>query len=811
MALRIETRTWQWLSAAKMALTIAGLALVSTVALGQSLPWMDPSLPPEQRAALLVGAMSLDQMEQQMHGQSGPIPEVPSCGTNPIRHVPGIPALAIPTFRISNGPVGIGQGDCTPVAKATAIVTSLGLAASFDQAQATAYGDLVGREGINVGIHVVEGPGMDMARIPQGGRNFEYMGEDPFLAGTMAVPYIHSMQAHGIIGMSKHYVGNDQETNRTTVNEIINDRTLHEINLLPFEMSVKDGGVAAIMCAYNSVQDPEVGQTSGQFNCQNAWLLNNVLRGQWGFKGYVQSDFGAAKSTAPSMKAGMDLEMQSGVFYTAAALNTALAAGTISLSDIQTALTRRYTQMFRAGVFDRPITLTPIDATADGLISRSISEASSVLLKNANGLLPLDASKIHSIALIGQTPFSNAFVGGGGSSTVSPLYEITPLQGLQNVLTQKGSSATVTLLVAANNGSNNAAAAALAAASDVAIVMAGVITSEGSDRPNLSLTNNQDVLIAAVAAANPKTVLVLMDGDAVLMQWVDQVPVILEVWYPGEEDGNVVADLLFGNANPSGRLPITYPVNAADVPAHTTAQYPGVTIQAPNPNGNGQIINVPTATYSEGLQTGYRWYDAQGITPLFPFGHGLSYTTFAYSNFQVTPAVSLGTTPFTVQFTVQNTGTAPGADVPQIYLGFLPEFSEPPKRLVGFQKVSLDPGEQKLVTLSIDPSATNHPLSYWDTTAQNWDLMHGKLSFYLGHSSGNIVNTALTTVVFPSSGIVGDVNGDGIVNCQDLMALKLALGTRTGDPGFLPTADIDGNGIIDVNDMIAVIRRMTSC
>jgi beta-glucosidase len=811
MALRIETRPWQWLSVPRMASTIAGLALVSAVALGQSLPWMNPSLPPEQRAALLVGAMTLDQMEQQLHGQSGPIPEVPSCGTNPIRHVPGIPALAIPTFRISNGPVGIGQGDCTPVAKATAIVTSLGLAASFDPAQATAYGDLVGREGLNVGIHVVEGPGMDMARIPQGGRNFEYMGEDPFLAGSMAVPYIQSMQAHGIIGMSKHYVGNDQETNRTTVNEIINDRTLHEINLLPFEMSVKDGGVAAIMCAYNSVQDPEVGQTSGQFNCQNAWLLNTVLRGQWGFKGYVQSDFGAAKSTAPSMKAGMDLEMQSGVFYTAAALNTALAAGTITLSDIQTALTRRYTQMFRAGVFDRPITLTQIDATGDGLISRSISEASSVLLKNANGLLPLDASKIHSIALIGQTPFSNAFVGGGGSSTVSPLYEITPLQGLQNVLTQKGSSATVTLLVAANNGSNNAAAVALAAASDVAIVMAGVITSEGSDRPNLSLTNNQDALIAAVAAANPKTVLVLMDGDAVLMPWVNQVPSILEVWYPGEEDGNVVADLLFGNANPSGHLSITYPVNAADVPAHTTAQYPGVTMQAPNPNGNGQIINVPTATYSEGLQTGYRWYDAQGITPLFPFGHGLSYTTFAYSNFQVTPAVSLGTTPFTVQFMVQNTGNVPGADVPQIYLGFLPEFSEPPKRLVGFQKVSLNPGEQKLVTLSIDPSATNHPLSYWDTAAQNWDLMHGKLSFYLGRSSGNIVNTALTTVVFPSSGIVGDVNGDGIVNCLDLMALKLAFGTHTGDPGFLPTADIDGNGVIDVNDMIAVTRRMTSC
>ncbi len=710
----------------------------SVVAGAQTLPWMDTTLPPEQRASLLVGAMTLDQMEQQMHGQSGPIPEVPSCGTNPIRHVPGIPALAIPTFRISNGPVGIGQGDCTPVAKATAIVTSLGLAASFDQTQATAYGDLVGREGINVGIHVVEGPGMDMARVPQGGRNFEYLGEDPFLAGAMAVPYVKAMQAHGIIGMSKHYVGNDQETNRTTVNEIIDDRTLHEINLLPFEMSVKDGGVAAIMCAYNSVQDPEVGQTSGAFNCQNSYLLNTVLRGQWGFTGYVQSDFGAAKSTAPSMKAGMDLEMQSGVFYTAAALNTALAAGTITLSDIQTALTRRYTQMFRAGVFDRPITLTPIDATGDGVIARSISEASSVLLKNAGGLLPLDASKIHSIALIGQTPFSNAFVGGGGSSTVSPLYEVTPLQGLQNVLAQKGSSATVTLLVAANNGSNNAAAATLAASSDVAIVMAGVITSEGSDRPNLSLTNNQDALIAAVAAANPNTVLVLMDGDAVLMPWINQVPGILEVWYPGEEDGNVVADLLFGNANPSGHLPITYPVNAGDVPAHTTAQYPGVTIQAPNPNGNGQIINVPTATYSEGLMTGYRWYESQNITPQFPFGHGLSYTTFSMSTLKVTPKISDGTQPLTFTLSVKNTGPVYGAEVPQVYLGMPPATGEPPKRLVGFQKVWLQPGETQQVQVTIDPAASNHPLSYWDSGSQSWKTAAGFYPIYIGNSSADV-------------------------------------------------------------------------
>jgi beta-glucosidase len=811
-------RWWHWSfrTGWSAALVTSVACLAAAVTSAQTLPWMNTSLTPAQRAALLVSAMTLDQMEEQMHGQPGAIPEVPSCGTNAGRHVPGIPALAIPTFRVSNGPVGVGQGDCTTVAKATAIVTSLGLAASFDPAQATAYGDLVGREAIDLGIHVIEGPGMDMARIPQGGRNFEYMGEDPFLDGATAVPYIQAMQAHGIIGMTKHYVANDQETNRQKVNEIIDDRTLHEINMLPFEMSIKDGGVAAVMCAYNSVQDPEIGQTSGQFNCQNAQLLNGVLRNLWGFQGYVQSDFGATYSTAPSLKAGLDLEMSSGVFFTAANLNTALAAGTIAMSDIQTALTRRYTQMFRMGDFDRPITLTPIDATGDGLIARSISLASSVLLKNANGLLPLDASKIKTIALIGQTPFSNAFVGGGGSSTVSPLYEVTPQQGLQNVLTQLGSSATVTLLVAANNGSNNAAAAALAASSDVAIVMAGVVTSEGSDRPNLSLTNNQDALIAAVAAANPKTVLVLMDGDAVLMPWINQVPAILEAWYPGEEDGNVVAELLFGLTNPSGHLSITYPVNAADVPASTTAQWPGVTIQALNPNGNGQIIGVPTATYSEGLKIGYRWYDNQGITPQFWFGHGLSYTTFAYSNFQVTPAVNDGTKPYTVTFNVQNTGNVFGADVPQVYLGFVQAVGEPPKRLVGYKKVFLNPGQQQQVTLTIDPNATNHPMSTWDTASQSWLVAHGKLSFYLSRSAGNvdIVSTVPTTVVFPSSGVRGDVNGDGKVTCADLSAVELAIGTSNGQPGFLPTADIDGNGVIDIRDVAAIARLLplgTTC
>ncbi|HVJ07183.1 MAG TPA: glycoside hydrolase family 3 C-terminal domain-containing protein [Acidisarcina sp.] len=614
------------------------------------------------------------------------------------------------------------MGDCNPQAAATGVVSSLGLAASFDVAQARAYGDLVGREAINVGVHEVEGPGMDMSRVQQGGRNFEYLGEDPILAGTLAIPYIRAMQKHGIIGMSKHYVANDQETNRFTSNEIISDRVLHEINLLPFEMSVKDGDVASIMCAYPLV--------NGTYNCESAPLMNDVLRNQWGFKGYVQSDFFAAHSTAPSMLAGMDLEMPSGNYYTSSNINAALAANAITIANIDTALNRRYAQMFRMGQFDRPITLTPIDAAGDGLIARKIAEDSVVLLKNANRLLPLSTKNLRKIALIGQSTYTSAVVnGGGGSSRVLPLYTVTPLQGLQNVLTQLGSTATVTMLIAAPDGSNNAAAASLAASSDIAIVMAGVVTSEGKDRPSLSLPDNQDALIASVATANPEhTVLVLKDGDAVLMPWVNQVPAILEAWYPGQEDGNVVADLLFGITNPSGRLPITYPMNASDVPTSTPEQFPGILVGG-----------VPTITYSEGLNNGYRWYESQGITPLFPFGYGLSYTDFRISDLAVSRKVTDGTKPIKMEFSVRNIGNVRGAVVPQVYLGMPTSAAEPPKRLVAFKKVTLDPGEIKEVQVCIDPNATSHPLGYWESLTQNWVIADGAYKIYVANSSADTV------------------------------------------------------------------------
>jgi beta-glucosidase len=698
------------------ALTLA-LALHWQPAAAAPLPWMNTALTPEQRAALLIQAMTLLEKFEQMAGQPGIFPEIPTC--NGVRHVPGISRLQIPTLRITNGPVGIGQSDCTPYPPATALPSSIGMAASFNRAVATQYGDVIGTEARNLALHVLEGPGMNMARIPQGGRNFEYLGEDPFLSGTMAVQEIQAIQAHGVIAMAKHFVANDQETNRTTINEIIDDRVLHEIYLLPFEMAVKDGGVASAMCSYNSVNGPHA--------CEDTQTLTDILRTQWGFTGYVQSDFGATHSTAPALLAGLDLEMSRPVWFTPANLQAALSSRQIAEANIDTALGRRYTQMFRLGIFDRPFMLTPIDAARDGAIAREIGEQSAVLLKNLNGFLPLDAYKVGSVALIGQAPYATRAVAGGGSSQVNPLYTVTPLQGMQNALAALRSKATATLTVVATDNSNLSGAVAAALAADVVIVLAGTISSEGRDLPSIALPNNQDAMISVIVAANPRTAVVLKDNASTLLPWIQNVPAVLEAWFPGEEDGNIVARLLLGQANPSGKLPVTFPVREQDLPAHTPQQWPSVDV-------NG----TPTVVYSEGLQIGYRWFDAHRIAPQFPFGHGLSYTTFKLSKLEVTPKTSDAEHPIKVQFEVANVGQRAGAEVPQVYLGLPQAAGEPPKRLVGFDKVWLEPGEKKRVTICIDPQSPNHPMGTWDSAAQDWTTPAGNYLVSVGQSATNI-------------------------------------------------------------------------
>lgn len=706
--------------------------------------WMNTSLPPEQRTALLLAAMTPQQKIAQLTGSPGVVPEIPSCYGS--RHITGIPELQVPTLRVTNGPVGVGQNDCvspdlpglplsslsSPAsAKATALPSGMAVAASFDTAVASQFGDVIGRESRNLALHVLEGPGMNLARNPTLGRNFEYFGEDPILSGTMGVAEIKAIQSHGVIAMAKHLVANEQETNRMTINENIDDKTLHELYMVPFEMAVKDGGVASVMCSYNSV--------NGASMCENKHILTDVLRGQWGFTGYVQSDFFAAHSTANTMLAGLDNEMPGidiaplTTWWTPAKINAALTAGQISQSNIDTALGRRYTQMFKLGIFDRPVAQTAIDQAGDGAIARAIGEQSAVLLKNANNLLPFDAKSVRSVALIGQGAYANKAVSGccGGSSDVIPLYTVTPLEGVQSVLKQLGSSATATLTIVADDNSNLAAAVDAAKQADVVIMLAGTIAEEGADRTSIELSNNQDAMIAAVAAANPRSALVMKDNASALMPWIDQVPAVLETWFPGQEDGNIMANLVFGVANPSGKLPVTFPKKSGDWPANTPAQYPGV-------NVNG----VPTVTYSEGLQIGYRLYDAQNVKPLFAFGHGLSYASFKLSSLQVSPQASDGTKPITVSVDVENSGKVAGAEVPQVYVSLPAGLGQPPKRLVGFQKVMLAPGEKKTVQIIIDPNSASHPLATWDTASQQWKTANGQIQVMVGNASDNLTLTS---------------------------------------------------------------------
>ncbi|HEX6445687.1 MAG TPA: glycoside hydrolase family 3 C-terminal domain-containing protein [Streptosporangiales bacterium] len=596
----------------------------------------------------------------------------------------------------------MGPGDDPDVPPATALPAAIGLASSFDPGLAEQYGAVMGQEVTHRGESLLEAPGVNIARVPQNGRNFEYLGEDPYLAGTMVAPEIRGIQDQGVIAEVKHYDANNQETNRNGINEIIDQRTLREI-YLPFEDAVKDGDVGAAMCSYNRVNGP--------FACEDSFLLSDVLRGDWGFKGFVQSDFGATHSTVPSVRAGIDLEMPNANYY-ADALKQAVTDGQVSVEQIDTMLVRRFTQMFARGLFDHPRTITPIPAQQDGAVARKIGEQSAVLLKNDHAQLPLDANAVHSIAVIG--PYAGAaHTGGGGSSQVNPLYTVKPVDGIRSHV---GSGVSVTY----DSGSVIDRAAEAARNADVAVVMVGERSSEGRDRPNLSLPGDQDALVEAVAAANPHTVVVVKSGGAVLMPWLDKVPAVLEAWYPGEEDGNIVADLLFGDANPSGKLSVTFPKKEGDFPANTPEQFPGV---------NG------TARYSEGLEVGYRWNTAEHVEPMFPFGFGLSYTTFAFSHLTATPVLAPGPGGrVQVGVDVTNTGDRAGAEVAQVYLSFPSAAGEPPIQLKGFRKVSLQAGQTRHLTFTLDQRA----FSIWHAEGGGWTTVDGTYNIRVGDSSEHL-------------------------------------------------------------------------
>lgn len=694
-------------------------------------PWMDTSLSPRERAVKLVEAMSLEQKIRQLHGNMETIDiyglssqaadaeemEQLAAQIRVERHVIAEDELGIPRMRITNGPVGVGMGDGTPSPPATALPMTIGVAASFDPELAYGYGDLIGKECVHLGQHVLEGPGLCLHRTVTAGRNFEYFSEDPYLSGVMGVEVTKAIQANDVIAMAKHYVVNDQEYERFRNNVEVDEHVLRELYLLPFEMCCKDGDVASIMSAYNRVR--------GVYATENRYTLHTILREQWGWDGYVQSDFWSCRSAAGSINAGMDLEMPDAKWLNETNVRNALNDTSLELQTIDRALVRRFTQMFRFGHFEKPYAPTEIPAAEHGAISRRLGQDMAVLLKNDAGLLPLplDAGRV---LIVGMDSFAaKACQGGGGSSKVDPLYTVDPLPGMQDVLAALGSPATAELFVVERDQSNLDAAVAAARAADVVVIMAGLIATEGADMPAPQLPYRQDAMVAALLGQCPKTVVVLKSSAPMILPWIDDAATVLEVWNQGAEDGHVVADLLWGVVNPSGKVPTTYARRREDLMEYgDPVRYPGTD------EGEGW----PTMRYTEGLRVGYRWYQSQNIEPLFPFGFGLSYTTFEVSDAALSAGASDGASPVTVAATVTNTGERAGAEVVQVYLG-IPVAGQPPKRLVGFAKVRLEAGESRRVEITLDPAATSHPFSVWDYATGSFQVKPGGYTVYVGTSS----------------------------------------------------------------------------
>jgi beta-glucosidase len=737
-----------------------------------------------------------------------------------------IPSLCIPAMGLEDGPNGVGDG----LTGVTQLPAGVDLAATWDPALATDYGQVIGSEERGKGAMVDLGPTVNIDRDPRWGRSFEAYTEDPYLNSALAVSEIDGVQDTGEMAQVKHFAVYNQETNRNTPadNAVVSGRAMHEIYLPAFWASTQLARASSVMCGYS--------QVNGEYDCQNDYLLQTTLDRRWAFPGFVTSDYGATHATVGSADAGNDQEMPSADFY-GPALQSAVESGQVAMSTLDQMVSRILTEMFRFNEFSNPpagSTSATVTTPAHQAVATTVAEDGTVLLKDSGGTLPLRSAGGGSVAVIGPAASAAPVDTGGGSDYVTSTFNVTPLQGIQaaagagttvsytqglpadtslsaipssaltpayaatgyggtyagtltapetgtyvlafqnpgnytttslyldgeEILANPGTPPVSTYSVGVNlvagqaytlqlsgggpsaglswatpsdlaPGISQAVAAARSAATAV-VVVSDDTESEAADRASLNLPSAQNELIAAVAAANPRTVVVIDAGAPVVMPWLSQVASVVDAWYPGESNGTALAAVLFGQVNPSGHLPVTYPADLSQVPASSPAEFPGV---------DGQV------DYSEGINAGYRYYDANNETPLFPFGYGLSYTSFAFSHLRVTPQAvrnatsSPGATScrcdgqsraeVTVSATVTNTGKVAGSEVAQLYLGDPAVAGEPPRQLKGFQKVTLRPGASAPVRFTL----SGHDLSYWDDTANGWVLPDGPFSVYVGDSS----------------------------------------------------------------------------
>ena len=647
------------------------------------------------RAAAMLARMTLAEKVQLVHGAGGPRTNIFPLPRGGGGWVPGIPRLGIPALFLADGSVGLGNN----VGPATALPSSIASAATWDLNAAYRYGKVIGSEMRAFGMNVNLGGNVNLAgREPRGGRTFEMKGEDPILAGKITAAHIRAIQDQHVIGGIKHYALNDQETGRELADVRIDERSARETDLLAFEIGLKDSNVQSVMCSYNLM--------NGTYACENPHLLTEVLKGDWGFRGFVMSDWWATPSTANAALAGLDQEQPDSASF--GGLAQAVANGQVAQARLDDMVHRILRAMYEAGLFDYPEALGPIDQATDEAVAQETEEQGAVLLRNTGAQLPLDAASIPSIAVIGSHA-DIAVLSGGGSAQVRPTGGAARIEAVNpcppcwarviwdpssplQAIRAKAPQATVQF----DDGTDSARAAAVAASSQVAIVFVSQWESEGMDVPSLNFTDllnaipvNQDALVAAVAAANPHTIVVLENGGPKVMPWLNNVSAVLEAWYPGQRGAEAIANLLFGTVNPSGKLPLTFPASVADLPRPVIAT-----------PSNG---TTPFALeYREGLGVGYKWYDTRGLTPLFPFGFGLSCTTFAFSNRALVDDLLSFHPNFRVTFDLRNTGTVAGAEVAQVYLGLPASTGEPPRRLVGWQKVFLEPGALQHVTIEVD-------------------------------------------------------------------------------------------------------------
>lgn len=696
-------------------------------------PWMNPGLSSEERAEMVLKQLTLDEKLALLHGNG--MPRVPQW-TMPLTHlanggagyVEGVPRLGIPPLIISDAAYGVRDSGANG-RYATAMPSNLGAASSWDPESACAYGTLIGQELRAQGFDMTLGGGVDLVREPRNGRTFEYTGEDPLLAGTMDGSMMKCEQAQHVVGDIKHYVMNDQETGRFFVNSIISKKAMQESDLLAFHIAISVANPGAVMCSYNRI--------NGVFGCENSYTLGDVLKKDWGFKGFVVSDWGGTHSTIAASAAGLDQE-QPMADYFGPKLKEAVEAGKVPLSEIDDHARRVLYAEFLSGVVDNPPRKSVPDVEKGLEVAQHVEEESIVLLKNDHDVLPIDPSRVHSIAMIG----GHADVGmlsGGGSAQVDPpggnaimppgkgatiwqehiWFPTSPLKALRAKLPNTK--------IDFDPGSDPQSAATLAKNSDLAIVFASQWESEDMDLPSLALSGNQNALIEQVTAANPHTIVVLETGTAVTMPWIDKVAGVVEAWYAGSSGHKALADVLVGEVNPSGKLPITFPQSDADLPRPTIPSPPA----QDRGQAEGNSATHPSSyavDYNEGTEVGYKWFEAQHKQPLFTFGFGLSYTTFAYSGLRLDSAA------MTAGFTVTNTGRRVGTEIAEVYAR-LPQGTDESsyKRLVGWKRITLQPGESQTVTVPIDSQV----LKTFDPANSNWSFATGDYRVFVGGSSEN--------------------------------------------------------------------------